>query len=84
MADIDGSIFSPNQPGKLVQVPWLVTVQFQFKIDAHNKQGAELAVMKGITIPVLLAPQMLSYGVDARQLTTELLKSMGIDLEKKS
>ena len=82
--DIAGSIFGAPQPNQLVQVPYLVTVQFQFKIDAHSKQRAELSIMKGLSIPVLLAPQMISYGVDSQPLTEELLKSMGVDLGKKS
>jgi cystathionine beta-lyase family protein involved in aluminum resistance len=82
--EIEGSIFGAPQPSKLIQMPWLVTVQFQFKIDGHTKQGVELAIMKGINVGALLAPSMLSYGVDGVQLTEQMLKEMGVDLSRKS
>ena len=84
MPDIDGSIFSPNQPGKLSNLPFLVTVQFQFKIDAQTQQGAELAVMKGISLLALIAPAQISYGCHAEPLTAEMLREMGVDLTRKS
>lgn len=84
--EISGSIFGAGggKPGQLTQVPYLVTVQFQFKIDARTKEGAELSIMKGISFVSLLSPQLVSMGYDAQPLTEEMLKSMGIDLTRKS
>lgn len=81
--NIAGSIFGA-QPSKLAATPWLVTVQLQFKIDAISKQGAELSIMKGLSIGVLLSPSQVSYGCEAQPLTQQLLESMGIDLGRKS
>ena len=74
-------------PKQAITLPYLVTMQMQFKVEAKSAQQAEFAVMRGISMNAIIVGGLLTQGCVAEHMTqqvmdqiAQLAKEQGVNL----
>lgn len=70
-----------NKPGELARVPYLVTAQFQFRMDAQSPKRAEMLVLNAISISATVGSSLITQGISAHPLTEEMLAEFARQME---
>lgn len=61
--------------------PYIVTVQYSFRVDAPSQLMAERIASTAISFNTLLATALLAHGVQAQPFTKEAVEAMGFNME---